>query len=149
MIRTPSLSHPKSRLLRAMLMLALIASSPYVLQAADGALDVTFGKEGQVRTDFLGGSYDVAFGVAVQADCKIVAVGTAVGPTPQFAVARYNRDGSLDLTFGDGGKVLTEFPNAYSAARAMAIQADGRIVVVGRRWVRWGSAPTSPSRGIR
>lgn len=192
MIRTPSLSHPKSRLLRAMLMLALIASSPYVLQAADGALDMTFGKEGKVRTDFLGGSYDVAFGVAVQADGKTVAVGTAVGPTPQFAlarynrdgsldatfgdggkvvtafresdvavavavqrngkivvagtsmsvdslqhpdafaIARYNRDGSLDLTFGDGGKVLTEFPNAYSAARAMAIQADGRIVVVGQ-----------------
>ena len=192
MIRTSSLFHPKSRLLRAMLMLALIASSPYVLRAADGALDFTFGKEGKVRTDFVDGSYDVGFGVAVQADGKTVAVGTAVSPVPlfavarynrdgsldqtfgdggkvvtafrdsdfamavavqrngkivvaglsmsadslqhpdAFAVARYNRDGSLDLTFGDGGKVLTTFPNAYSQARAIAIQADGRIVVVGQ-----------------
>jgi len=184
-IRTSSRS--TSFLATATLVLGAIASSPYVLRAAEGALDLCFGKEGKVETGFPGG-YASAAGVAVQTDGRIVAVGGALGgfavarynrdgsldrdfgsegrvlttfrgsdtaaavavqrngrivvagtsftndplhPTG-FAVARYNRDGSPDQTFGDGGQVITEFPNASTEARAMTIQADGRIVVTGQ-----------------
>lgn len=131
MIRTSSLSLPKSRVLHALLMLVIVASSSFALLAADGDLDLTFGKEGKVRTDFLGASTDWALGVALQADGKMVAVGTAIDNTAaQFAVARYNRDGSLDATFGDGGKVLTLFRGS-DLATAVAVQRNGKIVVAG------------------
>ena len=49
-----------------------------------------------------------------------------------FALARYNRDGTLDRTFGDGGKVLTTFePNSIDGASAVLIQSDGKIVAAG------------------
>src|SRR5581483_1945492 len=75
-----------------------------------GALDPTFDGDGTVRTDF-GYNLDAAFAVAVQPDGKVVAAGkrgTASGPT-DFAVARYNADGSLDTTFDGDGKVFTNF----------------------------------------
>ncbi|MFD9223461.1 hypothetical protein ACFWDI_26440 [Streptomyces sp. NPDC060064] len=93
----------------------------------DGSLDTTFGTGGKVTTDF-GGSFDVAFGVVVQADGKIVAVGSAGGIA--FALARYNTDGSLDSTFGTGGKVTTNFGGG-NEARAVALQADGKIIAAG------------------
>ncbi|MBV8858897.1 MAG: hypothetical protein JOZ02_18340 [Acidobacteria bacterium] len=108
---------------------------------SDGSLDTGFGSGGKVFTDFgNGNTSDLASGVAVQADGKIVAVGysQSVGPIPfsparvDFALARYNPDGTPDNTFGTGGKVLTVFPNSpISAADAVAVQADGRLVVAG------------------
>jgi uncharacterized delta-60 repeat protein len=108
-----------------------------------GALDPSFDGDGRVTTDFTG-QFDGAFGVAVQRDGKIVVAGagyptTNVGPR-DFAVARYNRDGSLDPTFGAGGKVLTTFhPTSLDSALAVAVQPDGKIVAVGRS----GNAQTS------
>src|SRR5205823_5199649 len=72
---------------------------------ADGSLDSTFGSGGTVTTDFgLGGSDDSAYAVALQPDGKIVAAGaTYLGGVPgDFALARYNPDGTLDSTFGGG-----------------------------------------------
>ena len=87
-----------------------------------------------MTTDF-GGRSDSAGDVAIQADGKIVAAGSgfpaAVRPL-DFALARYNRDGTLDSTFGDGGKVLTTFePNSIDGANAVVIQPDGKIVAAG------------------
>jgi uncharacterized delta-60 repeat protein len=99
-----------------------------------GALDPSFDGDGKVTTDF-NDHFSGAFGVAVQADGKIVAAGYGFGPTgPQdFAVARYNPDGSLDQSFGTGGRVLTTFaPNSIDGGGALAIQADGKILVGGR-----------------
>ena len=101
---------------------------------ATGALDGTFGIGGKVTTDLLGGD-DGANGLAIQADGKIVAIGTAVDAAfaRYFAVVRYNADGTLDLTsFGGGtGKVTTPFFD-FTEANAVAIQpTDGKIVVVG------------------
>ena len=64
---------------------------------------------------------------------KIVAVGVANNGNTnrEFAVARYNTDGSLDSTFGVGGKVTTDFFGSYDLAYSVAIQNDGRIVVAG------------------
>jgi uncharacterized delta-60 repeat protein len=98
-----------------------------VRYGADGSLDPSFGAGGHVRTDFEGS--DWAEGVLIQPDGKIVAAGYAGG---RFGVARYNADGSLDGSFGEGGKVRTAVgPGGASSAAAVALQADGKIVVAG------------------
>src|SRR5688500_17990677 len=98
--------------------------------AADGDLDLTFGIGGRVTTDF-SGSFDAARALAIQFDGKIVAAGLASSGSNQgrdFGLSRYNRDGSLDTTFGIGGKVTTDFSGRDDSANALAIQSDGRIV---------------------
>ncbi len=101
---------------------------------SDGTLDASFGAGGKVMTDFTPG-YDYAAGVAIQADGRIVVVGTT--GSGQFALARYTSDGTLDATFGAGGKVMTGFGAGGSGASGLAIQADGRIVVVGTAGQGW------------
>ena len=104
----------------------------------NGSLDTSFGGgDGIVKTTFIGGG-DRAEGVVVQPDGRIVVAGWARGFEEEevFAVARYNADGSLDGTFGGDGKVTTNFPageaqTQRSRANAVALQSDGRIVVVG------------------
>jgi uncharacterized delta-60 repeat protein len=109
----------------------LIYILPNRVQAAEGDLDPTFGSGGKVTTDFFG-SFEEAHALAIQTDGKIVAVGLAGNGTGEvFALARYNSDGSLDTTFGTGGKVTTDFGGTVAAASAMAIQTDGKIVAVG------------------
>src|SRR2546430_17646452 len=69
-----------------------------------GTLDPTFGTGGKVLTDF--GGQDVAYGMAVQADGKVGAAGFEnAGGNYDFALVRFNLDGSLDATFGAGGTV--------------------------------------------
>jgi len=99
--------------------------------AAPGELDVSFGAGGVLSTDF-GGNYDWAYATAVQPDGKIVAAGVSNGAgTYDFALARYQADGSLDPSFGQGGKVTTDFATSYDWAYALALQSDGKIVVGG------------------
>ena len=95
---------------------------------SDGTLDASFGTGGRVVTP--GG---LANKVAVQADGKIVVVGHgSLDPNSTgFAVVRYNPNGSLDTSFGDGGKVITLFSNPYAFAYAVMLQPDGKIVVAG------------------
>ena len=101
----------------------------------NGSLDGGFGSGGQVLTDFSGGSVSLATGAAIQPDGKIVVVGYTAGPfasDQDFAIARFNTNGSLDGGFGSGGKVLTDFSGgSVSKATGVAIQSDGKIVVVG------------------
>jgi len=74
-----------------------------------GNLDPTFDTDGKVTTDF-GSSNDFAEAIAVQPDGKIVVAGYAfVGSANDFALVRYNTDGSLDTTFDTDGKVTTAF----------------------------------------
>jgi uncharacterized delta-60 repeat protein len=103
----------------------------------DGRLDSSFGSDGKVTTDFLGG-FDDAQDVVIQEDGKIVLAGRALNPAVEqssFALARYDKDGGLDSSFGSGGKATTHFsdalPESSDAANALAIQADGKLVVVG------------------
>jgi uncharacterized delta-60 repeat protein len=96
---------------------------------ANGSLDTTFSGDGKVTT-VIGGD-DAAYGIAIQSDGKIVAVGKAFTPNHQFAVARYTRTGSLDTTFSGDGIATTPLGND-DEAYAVAIQSDGKIVVVGR-----------------
>ncbi|HXG08500.1 MAG TPA: hypothetical protein VNK04_01805 [Gemmataceae bacterium] len=103
---------------------------------ATGFLDPTFGPggddgDGVVTVDFQGGA-DGAFGLAIQPDGKIIAAGfAATGPTRDFALVRLNPDGSLDPTFGNGGKVTTDFGFATDTAQAVVLQPDGKIIAGG------------------
>jgi uncharacterized delta-60 repeat protein len=103
--------------------------------SGDGKLDPTFGAGGTVLTDIdAAGSYDEARAVAIQPDGRILAVGSSdADGSSDFAVVRYNRDGTLDRTFGAGGKALTDVSGAgrYDAAYAVAVQPDGRILAAG------------------
>jgi len=94
----------------------------------DGSLDTSFDGDGKVTTDF--GGLDLAFGVAIQPDGGIVAAGAA-GGDDFFALARYNRDGSLDTNFDGDGKVTTDF-GGFDQALEIAIQPNGSIVTAGR-----------------
>ncbi len=100
-----------------------------------GSLDATFGTGGKVTTDTSsqtnGG--DGVFALAIQSDGKIVAAGLASdgGINSDFAVVRYNTDGSLDSTFGTGGKETTTITGGSDSAYALGIQSDGKIVAAG------------------
>jgi uncharacterized delta-60 repeat protein len=113
--------------------LAFVVSGRTVL-AVDGDLDPTFGTDGKVLTDF-DHSTDIANAVAIQTDGKLVVVGTTYQDNDfsdeDFAVARYNPDGTLDKTFGAGGKVQTDFPGLAAVASSVIVQPDGKIVVAG------------------
>ncbi|MBA3785485.1 MAG: hypothetical protein H0X15_08105, partial [Acidobacteria bacterium] len=94
----------------------------------DGTLDTSFGASGKVITSISGGN-ESAYGVALQSDGKIVAVGQTGSPGTDFALVRYNTDGSLDNSFGAGGKVTTDFGSSEDVAYGVAIQTDGKIAV--------------------
>jgi len=99
-----------------------------------GALDTTFGSGGIVITD-IGNSENSAYGVNIQADGKIIAVGecrdTTVSGGGNFALARYNYDGSPDMTFGNSGKVYTDIGGHDDYAYCVKEQADGKLIVSG------------------
>ena len=115
---------------------------------SDGTLDATFGADGNsdgtpdgvVNLD-LGTSSDDAKAVAIQADGKIVVAGnsTPTGGSSNVVLARLDKNGKLDATFGadgnaDGtpdGVVQLSFGNGDDAVDAIAIQQDGKIVVAG------------------
>ncbi|BDP43980.1 hypothetical protein DAETH_39490 (plasmid) [Deinococcus aetherius] len=96
-----------------------------------GSLDTTFGAGGIAVTP-VGAGEDVPRAAAVQPDGRVIVVGSsASNVSDDFAVVRYTRDGALDTTFGQGGKVLIDFAGKADTARAVAVQADGKIVVAG------------------
>jgi uncharacterized delta-60 repeat protein len=96
---------------------------------ADGTLDGTFGTGGVTVTGFSisGGR---AFGVALQPDGKVVAVGTVFGgnSTSKVAIARYTTAGALDTTFSGDGKIEYDLPGSYDGGGDVIVQ-NGRIVV--------------------
>ena len=99
---------------------------------ADGTLDITFGDGGKVSTDFGADSCDYAQGAALQGDDKLLMVGYAPGTSgDDFALVRYLVNGSLDTTFGNGGKVSTPFTSGRDSGRSIVVQSDGKIVVAG------------------
>jgi uncharacterized delta-60 repeat protein len=103
----------------------------------NGTLDSSFGNNGKVFTSgFFGGSTNNNSAMALQSNGKIVCLGTRLAPSPSFnrdfALARYNNDGSLDTSFGSGGRIVTDLNGFEDAPFALAIQSDGKIVAAGR-----------------
>jgi uncharacterized delta-60 repeat protein len=112
------------------LFVGVAAWAPSALAAEAGDLDTSFDSDGRVVTDL--GAFDVANGVAIQPDGRIVAAGgRGTMSSSDFALARYNPDGSLDPSFAGDGTIETGFGGEPSAANAVAIQPDGKIVAAG------------------
>ena len=96
-----------------------------------GALDASFGSGGIIRPDF--GAAGSGNAVIIQADGKIVVAGQAgilPNATSDFALARYNPDGSLDASFDHDGRVFTDF-GFGDVVNALSIQRDGKIIAAG------------------
>jgi uncharacterized delta-60 repeat protein len=101
---------------------------------SNGSLDTSFGTDGKATTDVSGaGVSDSVCGAAIQADGKILVGGSSItnGTGLDFVLVRYNSDGSLDATFGAGGKVTTDFANSNDNALAMVFQPDGKVILAG------------------
>lgn len=123
---------------------AWAAALPHAGGAAppDAPLDPTFGRGGLVTTDVMDRSDEGVAGVVVGPDGSVTVAGTIVDPgSPaggDFGLARYRPDGRLDPTFGDGGRVVSDFAAttghdlASDEATAIAAGLDGTVVVVGR-----------------
>lgn len=94
-----------------------------------GGLDPTFGTGGKVVMDF-GGTADELTAMQIQGDGKILSAG---GAGDDFGLVRLHSNGTLDLTFGAGGKSITNVSTSKDIINDLAIQTDGRIVVAGTK----------------
>jgi len=113
----------------------------------DGSLDNTFNDDGITRElppGFEVFRINVAWGIALQTDGKIVVAGESIDNsqnigTDDFLLLRYNPDGSLDSTFDGDGLVLTEFATRQNSARDIVIQPNGKILAAGSSFQDGGS----------
>ncbi len=98
---------------------------------ADGTLDTSFNGDGRLTTDF-GPGDDHSVSVSVQADGKILAAGYSFnGSNYDFALVRYNTDGTLDTGFSGDGKLTTAIGATGDIGYSHTVQADGKILVSG------------------
>lgn len=100
----------------------------------DGSLDQSFGSEGKVMSDIDNNSLDAIKAIELLPDGKIVAVGYTDndnGEDDNFAIVRYHADGNIDTSFGTNGIVIVDFDNKFDLPNDLAIQPDGKIVIVG------------------
>jgi len=125
------------------------------VNAAPGDLDLSFGTNGTgiittpiKHSDGTNGGA-VALESIIQPDDKIIAVGSVLSPqsiaTPNYdiVIVRYNADGTLDNTFGSGGKVIARVNTSSSEeAYAVALQPDGKILVGGYAIVTYSYSGT-------
>jgi len=97
----------------------------------NGTLDTSFDGDGFVNLDF--GGEDVAKSVVLQGDGKIVVAGyTMNGADKNFAVARFNPDGTPDTSFNGTGRTTTAVSTDEDFAHSVVVQGDGKIVVAGQ-----------------
>jgi uncharacterized delta-60 repeat protein len=128
--------HGRRRIAPYLTVALALAVPAALLQAGaprnSGTLDLAFGTGGRITTD-VSGYNDIARAVAVTPRGRIVVAGYAFRPESfdfDVALTRYDRNGSLDASFGSGGRVLTDLGAAAFAA-AVAVTPDGHIVVGG------------------
>lgn len=96
---------------------------------ADGSLDKSFGVDGKATTKIVPGN-DVPRAVKIDAEGRIVVAG--FNGHSKFTVVRYSSEGVLDSSFGrEGIAIITFSPGGTDTLNALAIQADGKIVVGG------------------
>ena len=96
-----------------------------------GELDESFGNRGIVTTAFGNNDYNVAYSIVINNEEKIVVGGYSSVSNSDFALARYNSDGSPDNTFGENGKVITDLRGDNDQAFSMILLKDGKIVLGG------------------
>jgi len=99
---------------------------------SNGSLDTTFSGDGKVTTNFTPGFQADAWDLVIQTDGRIVVIGSTGNKGGRdFALVRYMSNGSLDTTFGVGGKLTTDFGGEDEVGMALAIQENGRIIAAG------------------
>lgn len=96
----------------------------------DGNLDTSFGNAGKVIAP-IGSSQAVVNAVALDSTDRIVVAGRCTLPTAGFCVARFNANGALDTTFGNGGAMGTTIIGSADEAFTIAITSTGKIVLAG------------------
>jgi uncharacterized delta-60 repeat protein len=99
-----------------------------------GDLDSSFATNGIALTHILPLGYEQCRAMALQPDGRVVGVGTVEDIDPkQWALVRYNPDGSLDASFDSDGKVVTWIDSSDATeVYAIAVQADGKIIAAGK-----------------
>lgn len=102
----------------------------------DGTRDNSFGSNGIAPAEFFGRNTDDLYAVEVLSDGRILVAGRASNganssTNDEFALARLNADGTRDISFGNGGFVVTDFDGWADAAMDILVQQDGSIVLVG------------------
>jgi uncharacterized delta-60 repeat protein len=119
---------------------------------ANGALDATFGTGGVVVSDLSGGQTDTAARVFVVPGGKIWAIGSASSPTNPavtvWSIIAYNGNGTIDPSFGSGGRLLIDLGENVNFASALdAIVQNGKVVVVGTSGAKFIAARLDPVTG--
>lgn len=99
----------------------------------DGSLDSTFAQKGYTTKDF--GKDDRAFSIDVQIDGKILICGFAENLNWDFAISRFNPDGSIDSTFGERGSTIINIGSYNDVAFSIKAQQDGKIIVCGWTYI--------------
>ncbi len=98
----------------------------------NGDFDGSFSDDGKLTLSFGAGNGSAFQKILLQSDGKIVAIGEAYNTSSfDFAIARFNPDGSVDATFGSEGKTTINFNNYNDFGRNALLQPDGKIVVAG------------------
>jgi uncharacterized delta-60 repeat protein len=98
---------------------------------SNGTLDTTFNSTGKVSTA-IGSGFDEGFGIALTPEEKIVVGGDYYnGTNSDYAVVRYNSNGTLDSTFSTDGKATAAVGAGDDEGRGVAVQSDGKIIIVG------------------
>lgn len=97
----------------------------------DGNMDSTYGNNG-VTTAQIVDEANYTNGMIIQADDKVILVGRTVKELDyDLAMVRFNTDGTLDSTFGNGGKVSTDVEGREDHGYAIALQPDTKIILAG------------------
>ncbi len=97
-----------------------------------GTLDTNFGTQGVVTTEVSSSQDDIAFATVLQADGKIIVVGTSFTTPARVVVIRYDANGAPDSSFGSNGITVTSLPSADASAFAAILDPDGKLLVAGR-----------------
>ena len=92
----------------------------------EGNLVTSFGDRGVMRTNISGPSEGARKALLV--DNKIIVVGSGGG---DFAIARYDLNGTLDTNFGDGGYLRTNISGTTEGATDAVLLPSGKLLVVG------------------
>ena len=112
----------------------IFSQSQISVYAQTTVIDSSFGINGVTITDIDSG-IDKIYQILLQPDGKIIATGYAeTSGTFDFALARFNSDGTLDNTFNGDGKLTTAFGNDKDKSYTMALQPDGKIIAAGSTW---------------
>ncbi len=113
--------------------------------ANPGGLDTTFGSGGKKTINF--GGTDAARVVLVQPNGRIVVAGGGAAAS-SFCVARLRTNGTLDTTFGSGGKRVIDFGGDVESVYGAALQSDGKIVLAGDSDLRVAVARLKPNGSL-